>query len=455
MKRKINKEYSSFRDPSGYIYYEGDNVFRRINKCYIDTYDFFMSSGLYEELVSNNLLITHEEISRDDEGVVLKVSKIPFISYPYEWCFEQYRDAALLTLKINMISIKYGMILKDASVYNVQFINGNPIFIDTLSFDKYVEGEPWGAYGQFTRHFIAPLSLMNFVDNRLNSLMRNYVDGIPLDLANSILKRRGGMFVKQHITWQNKSIMKHNNFGKTEKNIKVNLPKKSLINIWIMIDNQIKNLKNSYVLTEWDNYYDNTNYSDIADEDKKNILLSFVNKIKGERNIALDMGANDGKFSRIVSDSFENVIAMDIDYNAIDRAYRISNTNKENILPLVFDFNNPTPDIGFACRERDSLEKRMNADLVMALALIHHIAISNNVPLSSISEWFSKLGRYLIIEFVPKDDSQVELLLRTRVDIFDSYTQDNFEEEFSKYFEIVSKKKVKDSKRTLYFMVRK
>ena len=132
MKRKINKEYSSFRDPSGYIYYEGDNVFRRINKCYIDTYDFFMSSGLYEELVSNNLLITHEEISRDDEGVVLKVSKIPFISYPYEWCFEQYRDAALLTLKINMISIKYGMILKDASVYNVQFINGNLLILYLL-----------------------------------------------------------------------------------------------------------------------------------------------------------------------------------------------------------------------------------------------------------------------------------------------------------------------------------
>lgn len=455
MEKRKDSEYSSFRDPSGYIYYEGDKVFRKINKCYIDTYDFFMSSGLYDRLVEDNLIIKHNEIKRDSDSIVLEVERIPFISYPYEWCFDEYRDAALLTLKINLIALEYGMILKDASVYNIQFVDGNPIFIDTLSFDKYEDGQPWGAYGQFTRHFIAPLALMNFVDNRMNTLMRDYIDGIPLDLADLILKKRGGMFVKQHITWQSKSILKHNNSGKNDKNVKVSLSKKSLINIFVMIDSQIKNLKKKYSLTEWDNYYGNTNYSENAENNKKKIILDFIKEIKSDKKLALDMGANDGKYSRIISEYFEHVIAMDIDYNAVNRNYNLSCRDKENILPLVLDFNNPTPAIGFACQERDNLEKRMKSDMVMALALIHHMAISNNVPFVKIAEWFATLGQYLIIEFVPKNDSQVELLLKTRVDIFDRYTQNDFEKEFSNYFEIISKKKIKDSERTLYLMVRK
>ena len=454
MKRKINKEYSSFRDPSGYIYYEGDKIYRKINKCYIDTYDFFMSSGLYDKLIEEELIIKHKEIERTDDSVILEVEKVPFISYPYEWCYSEYRDAALLTLKINLIALDYGMILKDASVYNVQFINGRAIFIDTLSFDKYEEGLPWGAYGQFTRHFIAPLALMNFVDLRMNTLMRDYIDGVPLDLADSILKKRGGLFVKQHITWQNKSIMKHNNSGKSDKKVNINLPKKSLINIMVMIESQIKGLKRKHVDTEWDLYYENTNYSELAENNKKDIILDYVSIIKC-RNIALDIGANDGKYSRIISEYFDNVLAMDIDCNAVDRNYSISKNDKENILPLVLDFNNPTPSIGFACHERESLDRRLDSDLVMALALIHHMAISNNVPFYKIAEWFSSLGRYLIIEFVPKTDSQVELLLKTRVDIFDNYTQEKFEECFKKYYKIVEKNKIEDSNRTLYLMERK
>ena len=454
MEKVRNKDYSSFRDPSGYIYYEGDKVYRKINKCYIDTYDFFMSSGLYDKLVEEELIIKHKEIERTDDSVVLEVEKVPFISYPYEWCYSEYKDAALLTLKINLIALEYGMILKDASVYNIQFINGRALFIDTLSFDKYEEGMPWGAYGQFTRHFIAPLAMMNFVDLRMNTLMRDYIDGIPLDLADSILKKRGGLFVKQHITWQNKSIMKHNNSGKSDKKVIINLPKKSLINIMIMIESQINNLKRKHVDTEWDLYYENTNYSKLAENNKKEIILEYINKIK-TRNIALDMGANDGKYSRIISEYFDNVLSMDIDPNAVDRNYSISKNDKENILPLVLDFNNPTPSIGFACQERECLDKRLNADLVMALALIHHMAISNNVPFNKIAGWFSCLGKYLIIEFVPKNDSQVELLLKTRVDIFGSYTQEKFEECFKEYYKIVEKNKIEDSERTLYLMERK
>lgn len=447
-----NKNYASFRDPSGYVYYEDGKVFRKINECYISTYDYLMSSGLYDRLLEEELIIKHKEVKRTDNFVILEVEKVPFISYSYEWCFSQYKDAALLTLKINKIALEYGMILKDASVYNVQFINSKPVFIDTLSFDMYEEGMPWGAYGQFTRHFIAPLLLMNFVDDRMNCLLKNYIDGVPLDLTEAILKKRGGFFAKQHIIWQNKAIKKHNVDGR-KSSIKVNVSKKSLLNINVMIQNQIEALRGKNVSTEWDEYYSNTNYSSIADDEKKSIVLDYVKKLKiMNSDFAIDMGANDGKYSRLIREYFNTVISMDIDNNAVSRNYEVANQNNENILPLVFDFNNPSPSIGFACKERESLSERGSAKLVMALALIHHIAISNNVPLDKIAEWFSKIGEYLIIEFVPKNDSQVKLLLKTRRDIFDMYTKETFEKNFSNYFDILEINKVLDSERIIYLM---
>lgn len=454
--KKNNKNYASFRDPSGYIYEENGKIYRMINKCYMDNFDYFIESGLYDELLKENLIVKHQEIKRTEDNIILEVEKVPFITYPYEWSFDELKDAALLTLRINLIALKYDMILKDASAYNVQFINSRAVFIDTLSFDKYVDGMPWGAYGQFTRHFIAPLLLMNNVDERMNLLLKNYIDGIPLDMVESILKKRGGFFAKQHIIWQNKAIKKHNVYSENKNKVKLNISEQSLININIMMQNQITNLKRKKSDTEWDNYYDNTNYSESADKLKQKLILEFIDSIKiNDTDIAIDMGANDGKYSRLIMDKFNTIISMDIDYNAVNRNYNVAKENGENITPLVFDFNNPSSDVGFACRERDNFSKRSNAKLVMSLALIHHIAISNNVPFNKIAEWLCELGEYLIIEFVPKSDSQVELLLKTRNDIFDSYDEDNFMKEFENYYKIIDSKKIEDSERTLYLMVRK
>lgn len=449
------KDYSSFRDPAGYIFYDNNKIYRRINKCYMETFDYFISSGLYDELLKENLIVKHSEVKRTKEYIILEVDRIPFISYPYEWSFDELKDAALLTLKINLIALKYGMILKDASAYNVQFVGSKAIFIDTLSFSMYEEGMPWGAYGQFTRHFIAPLLLMSYVDEGLNSLLKCYIDGISLDMTESILKRRGSFLAKYHIILQNKAIKKHSDDGKKENNIKVNIKKQSLININIMIQNQISSLKRTKKITEWDNYYENSNYTLKSENEKQVIITKFLEKIKGDKNIGIDMGANDGKYSRLISRYFKNVISVDIDNNAVNRNYNLAKDNNENILPLIFDFNNPTSDLGFACQERKSFQKRANVKLVVALALIHHIAISNNVPFLKIAEWFSYLGEYLIIEFVPKTDSQVKLLLKTRDDIFDEYSVENFETTFGEYFKIINKEKITDSERILYFMVRK
>lgn len=452
MKKNLNKEISSFRDPAGYIYYEEGRVYRKIFPCYFKQYDFFMNSGLYKELSEKELIVRHKEIKRTKEYILLEVEKITFISYPYEWCFLQLKDSALLTLKIAKIALNYGMILKDSSGYNVQFFKGKPIFIDTLSFDFYEEGSPWGAYGQFVRHFMAPLLIMRYVDERLNCILKNYIDGIPVDIADAILKGRGGFTTKQHISWHSKSITKHADTDNKIKQIKMS--KINLIQMIEMMIRQIDKLTRVEKKSEWGDYYQHTNYDDISEKVKKNLVKEYISEIKfGEEDVIFDIGANDGKYSRIGANDKINVISFDIDYNCVEHNYKLVKCNNENnILPLFLDCTNPTPSIGFNECERKGLNERGNIKCVMALALIHHLAISNNVPLEEIAKWFANLGEYLIIEFVPKNDSQVEKLLKTRIDIFPNYKLDYFEECFSKYFEIIKKDDIKNSKRTIYLM---
>ena len=447
-----NKELSSFRDPSGFIYYENNKVIRKINPIYFKEYNHLMDSGLYKELVDNNLLIKHKEIKKSNDEILLEVEKIPYISYPYEWTFEELKEAALLTLKINKIALKYGMILKDATSYNIEFIGCKPIFIDTLSFMFYEENSPWGAYGQFTRHFIAPLVLMKYVDIRMNTLLKNYIDGIPLDLCSNLLKNRGGMISKIHIKLQNKSIKKHNNDGKKDV-VKINISKKSIINMFDMITNQINNLKLKKYTTEWMDYYDLSNYNEKAFNSKENIIKEFCKMIKSKDNdISFDLGSNDGRFSKLIEKELNNyVVSFDIDNNAVEYNF-INNKDNDRILPLIMDFTNPSSGIGFSNNERKSFMDRGNANLTLVLAFIHHLVISNNLSFEMVADFLSKITKYLIIEFVPKEDSQVELLLKTRNDIFDFYNIETFKEEFSKYFKIIKEEKIDNSKRTLFLM---
>ena len=175
---------SSFRDPSGFLFVEDGSLYRQVNQVYRENYDHLIESGLYDALVSKGLLIPHKEASSDlartdDAYKVLKPQPVPFISYPYEWCFSQLKDAALLTLQVQKTAIDFGATLKDASAYNVQFVGPKPVLIDTLSFEKYTEGQAWVPYRQFCQHFLAPLALMSCTDVRLSQLSRTYIDGVP------------------------------------------------------------------------------------------------------------------------------------------------------------------------------------------------------------------------------------------------------------------------------------
>lgn len=451
-----SREYSSFRDPAGCIYMHEGILYRRIETSYFLQYDKLMNCGLYDEMRKFEAIIGHQTIERNDKEIIIRPEKIPYISYPYEWTFGELKDAAILTLKIHRRAMRHGMILKDASAYNIQFKNGKPILIDTLSFDFYKEGEPWGGYGQFCRHFLAPLLLMREKDMRLNRMLSLFIDGIPLDMAASLLGGKGGFLAKEHIVWHSKSIARHNEDGKhndKKTREKVSVNKKGHLAFIESLIRGIENLQLRTVETEWGDYYAHTNYSEEASAEKKKIVEELINQVNPIS--VWDMGANDGTYSKLALSAGAHVVAFDIDQMAVERNYNEVKRTGSSMLPLVLDITNPSPGIGFANKERTMIGDRQKPDCILALALIHHLAISNNLSFHMIAEWFSKLSDQLIIEFVPKEDSQVQILLATRKDIFPMYTVDAFEKEFSRFYIKCEKKAIYNSRRVIYLWKKK
>ena len=448
---------ASFRDPSGFVFHENGKVFRTISYTYKNDYDHLISSGLYGELVSKKMLVPHEEVENDkladsDIYKIIQPRKVSFISYPYEWCFSQLKDAALLTLAVQETAMRYGMSLKDASAYNVQFIDGKPVLIDTLSFELFDEHKPWIAYNQFCRHFAAPLALMAYRNVDLGKLLMVYLDGIPLDLASSLLsfKDKLHFWVLIHIVMHARAQAK---FALKKSAIKENKNKLSINSHKRLIDS-LRSLISSLHLKErtsiWNEYYEE-NHTDEYYTHKKELVTSFLDMAK-PKNI-WDLGANTGLFSRIAAERDIKVVSSDFDARSVEMNYQMmKRSNEKNILPLIVDLTNPSPAIGWGNSERESLLGRGPVDMVMALALVHHLAIGNNLPFSNIAELFSKVCKWLIIEFVPKDDPKVKFLLRSRKDIFLGYDEEEFETEFLKFFSIEQKNEINGSRRKLYLM---
>jgi len=447
---------ASFRDPSGFLFSRDGVLYRQVNRKYEQEYARLIESGLYEKLVKAGLLIPHieaDQASAESDSVykVIQPERVAFISYPYEWSFGQLKDAALATLSIQRRALKAGMSLKDASAYNIQFVRGKATLIDTLSFEIYKEGQPWVAYRQFCQHFLAPLALMALKDVRLNQLLRVYIDGVPLDLASKLLPFKTrfnfGLLTNIHL---HASAQKRYS-GAEVKSRAGTMSKQAMIGLIDSLDATVRKLNWNPGGTEWGNYYDITNYSDAAFEHKKELVGEWSARVKPA--LVWDLGANNGVFSRVAGEAGTYVVSSDIDPAAVEQNYRQMKGEKtENLLPLLLDLTNPSPSIGWANRERDSFDERGPADLVLALALIHHLAISNNVPLPQLTEFFAKLGKWLVIEFIPKSDSQVQKLLVSREDIFPNYTREGFEAAFKQRFKICEAVNVHESERLLYLM---
>ncbi len=447
----------SFRDPGGFVFRRDGIVYRQINPMAGEDYDLLMSSGLCDELVKAGLLVPHLEVGAEaaHSGTahqVIQPEPIPFFSYPYEWCFSQLQDGALATLEILRRAVAKGMILKDASAYNLQLRHGRMTLIDTLSFRPYRDGEAWVGYRQFCQHFLAPLAWMSHVDVRLGQSLRVHIDGIPLDLASALLplrtRLRFGLLTHIHLHARSQ---RHFAGSATAPPKERKVGKNALLGLIDNLEGTVKSLRWRPLGTEWAEYTSETHYSDAARDEKSRLVTEMLDRDPPAS--VWDIGANTGVFSRLASSRHIPTVSFDGDPAAVERNYlRCRDERDPNLLPLLLDLTNPSPGLGWAHRERDSWIARGPVDTAMALALIHHLAISNNVPLPVLSTFFAELCQNLIIEFVPKDDDKVRTLLASREDIFPNYHEQGFEDAFQRDFTIETKSKITDNKRTLYFM---
>jgi SAM-dependent methyltransferase len=447
----------SFRDPSGFMFNHEGRLLRQVNHLYQSNYDLLMSSGLYEELTSKRLLVPHEEVSSQavsgEAYKVLAPEVIPFISYPYEWSFSQLKDAALTTLRIQKLALKHGMSLKDASAYNIQFSNSRAILIDTLSFEAYEDGKPWVAYRQFCQHFLASLALMSTRDVRLNAILRDFIDGVPLELASALLpfRSRLNFGLLTHIHLHASAQKRSSGDNKADQQRAAKLSKQQLTTLIENLDATLRKLDWKPDSTAWADYYSGDSYSDAGSQHKLNLVRDFLAETGTGK--VLDLGANTGRFSRIASEARRTTISSDFDPGAVEINYQQAKKDKDaHLFPIVLDLTNPSPALGWASTERDSFIERAQVDCVLALALIHHLAISNNVPLIHVAEFFASLAEWLIVEFVPKSDPKVQTLLATREDIFPHYTEQGFEAAFGEIYTIVRSEPIAESDRRLYLM---
>jgi ribosomal protein L11 methylase PrmA len=449
----------SFRDPNGKVFERDGRIYRQINRSFASEWDTFNSSGLSDTLQRKGLLIPHQDadlsLALDSNAHrVIRPQRVDFISYPYEWSFGALKDAALTTLAVQEEALEAGMTLKDASAYNVQFVDGRPILIDSLSFEPRTPS-PWVAYGQFCRHFLAPLALMAYRDVRWNLQFRTFIDGLPLDYAAAMLPGRTrlrlglAMHLRAHARAERR--VRGDQAARATQARVSETAQRALVD---SLRRTIEGLSWRLPRTTWSGYTTRTSYSGAAAESKARIVREMLAATSGDR--VWDIGAGTGDFSRMAVETGKRVIAFDADPVEIERLYCAMRSGEtRGILPVLMNFTNPSPSIGWANRERRSLADRGPAPVLLALAVIHHLAIGNNVPLPEISAFFARLGDELIVEFVPKGDPQTASMLAARRDVFSDYSVEGFRRAFEANFQIAREAQVADSVRTLFLMRRR
>ncbi len=449
---------SSYRDPSGYIFIQNNTLYRQVSNVFREHFDFFISSGCYQKLVQKGLLIRHETVDENLTGdkewyTTLKPEPVDFISYPYEWSFDMLKDAALLTLNLVKEALASGMIVKDATPYNIQWHNGQLIFIDSLSFEKYDESKPWIAYRQFCESFLSPLLLAHHAGRPLQEMMLAYSEGIPLTITQSLLPWRTKFSIHTylHIHLHAKYSVKQTSQQTGKKS---SFSRQKLLNLLASLEKLITPLKLPESKSTWSDYYDEASQRPDYLQNKQLIIQQWLEKIK-PISTAADLGANTGEFSTLTAANNIKTVAADFDALCINALYnKIKKSGEKNILPLILDLSKPSPAIGVNNEERDSFINRTNVDLILALALIHHLAIGKNIPMDKIARFFHRMCQYLIIEFVPKEDEKVQFMLQQREDIFPYYTEPVFVSVFANYFSVVEKQAISGTTRTLYLMKR-
>jgi len=459
---------ASWRDPSGFIYRRDGVLLRQVQPVFLKDWAEFRDSALAKRLVAGGQLLPWQDAPLgdafdDSAAAVIRPEVVPFISYPYEWTFGQLRDAALLTLDVQATALGMGWTLKDATAYNVQYRGVRPVLIDHLSFRRLLPDSPWVAYQQFCEHFLAPLALMSRRDIRMGRMLRDQLDGIPLDLAASLLPGRTKLRLGlgAHVHLHARSQRSHAGDARKPTQVKISLTR--LTALVESLRGTVAGLKWEPSGTEWADYADKDHASyEGGSPDAKEAIVRDLLAAAGDGagldagRMAWDLGANTGRFSRIAADLGYRVLSFDIDPAAAERHYRALRTaDRTDTTPLVMDLADPSPGLGWAGAERSSFVERANADVILALALVHHLAIGRNVPLPMVMDLFADLAPQVIVEWVPRGDPMVDILLASREDVFTDYTTEGFEAAAGLRFEVRSRTPIEGSPRVLYHLVRR
>jgi hypothetical protein len=454
---------ASFRDPSGFVFRRDGILYRQVQTTAAADWDAFRSTGLYERLAADRLIVEHTEVALDlaarpDAAAVIRPRLIDVVSYPYEWAFSQLKEAALLTLEVQSRALDAGMRLRDASAFNVQFDAGRPILIDSLSFEVAALTEPWPAYRQFCEHFLGPLALMAYRDVRCGLLLRDFIDGIPIDLVARLLpgRTRLKLGLSAHI---------HLHAGAQRRAARDPAPaegaapkqrRMSETGQRALLDSlrgTVAGLRYEPT-SHWAGYSHATSYSEAGTESKATLVREMLAAVGG--TTAWDVGANIGVYSAIAADAGYRVVAYDQDAASVEAHWlKVRGDGKPAILPLVLDLANPSPALGWALSERASFLERGEPDVMLALALVHHLAIGNNVPLDRVASLFARMAPRAIVEFVPKEDPMTRRLLASRPDIFHGYSIEGFRDAVGGPFRILREERIADSPRTLFLLERR
>jgi hypothetical protein len=457
-------EPGSFRDPESRVFYAGDGVYRSLSAEGLSDFRALEQTTFWKKFSGDGRIVATELVEDGGElpsglvkasAGVLSHERIPFVSYPYEWPFSMLKEAALLQLDLNLAAIDEDMISKDSSPYNVQFKGSKPVFVDVGSFERLRDGEPWVGYRQFCMLYLYPLLLQSVKDVSYHSLLRGAIDGItPAQMRGLMSVRdrfRKGFYL--NVFLHAKLEARHGDRGKEVKaEIKKAGFKKDLIvaNMRRM-RKLVAGLEWSPPQGVWVAYGERNSYTD-DDAKRKDEFVREVVKSK-QWGLTWDIGANNGRYSRIAAEGSRHVLAVDYDQGPVELLYRtLREEGDEKILTLTMNLADPSPGLGWRGEERKSLPDRGAPDLLLALALIHHVTIAANVPVAEFVDWLAGLGTSLVIEFPTREDPMVEKLLAPKRDgLHPDYERERFERVLSDAFDVERRERLESGTRLLYF----
>lgn len=450
----------SFRDPNSRVYRRQGEIYRGLSASALENFRALRVTDFYNKFLTAGELIATEEVTQPAWAADLPQwsgwlshQPIPFVSYPYEWTFSMLRDAALLQLRLLEAALKEGWSMKDATPYNVQFLAGKPVFIDIPSFEPLAEGSAWQGYRQFCEMNLFPLLLQTYKGIDFQPFLRAGINGIAVQTAAGLFSWRDRLRkgVMSHVWLQG---MLDRKYGGSQRNLRSEL-KNAGLNRELLLANVrrlqklLAGLKWQAARSEWADYAAFHNYSDTDHAAKMAFVAETASIVQAK--LSWDLGCNTGQFAEILARQGGQVIAMDADHLAVERLYRNpAMMDSQRILPLVQNLADPSPAWGWNQAERKTLEQRGKPDLVLALALIHHVVIGANIPLQQFVAWLASLGGTLVIEFVSRDDDKVEQLLRNRSERFPDYNRESFEQALRQHFVVERQQDLRAGLRTLF-----